>query len=61
MPRALISALDATNDVSVWTTAQSSPAAQRKGKYTPESTPHPAKMLPDVVRHAVEHYTAPGE
>ncbi|WP_198958336.1 MULTISPECIES: TRM11 family SAM-dependent methyltransferase [Amycolatopsis] len=59
--RALISALDATNDVSVWTTAQSSPATQRKGKYTPESTPHPAKMLPDVVRHAVEHYTAPGE
>ncbi|OXM66208.1 RNA methyltransferase [Amycolatopsis sp. KNN50.9b] len=61
MLRALISALDATNDVSVWTTAQSSPATQRKGKYTPESTPHPAKMLPDVVRHAVEHYTAPGE
>jgi len=61
IPHALISALDATNDVSVWTTAQSSPATQRKGKYTPESTPHPAKMLPDVVRHAVEHYTAPGE
>jgi DNA modification methylase len=47
--------------VSVWTTAQSSPAAQRKDKYTPESTAHPAKMLPEVVRHAVTHYTQPGE
>jgi SAM-dependent methyltransferase len=47
--------------VSVWTTAQSSPAAQRKNKYVPESTAHPAKMLPEVVRHAVTHYTQPGE
>jgi hypothetical protein len=47
--------------VSVWTTAQASPAAQRKNKYTPESTAHPAKMLPEVVRHAVAHYTRPGE
>ncbi|MEV8441912.1 DNA methyltransferase [Actinosynnema sp. NPDC051121] len=47
--------------VSVWTTAQTSPAAQRKNKYTPESTAHPAKMLPEVVRHAVAHYTRPGE
>jgi DNA modification methylase len=47
--------------VSVWTTAQSSPAAQRKNTYTPESTAHPAKMLPEVVRHAVAHYTRPGE
>src|SRR4051812_34432143 len=35
--------------VSVWTTAQSSPAAQRKNIYTAESTAHPAKMLPEVV------------
>lgn len=47
--------------VSVWTTAQASPTAQRKGKYTAESTAHPAKMLPDVVRHAVTHYTRQGE
>lgn len=47
--------------VSVWTTAQSSPAAQRKDTYTPESTAHPAKMLPEVVRHAVVHYTRPGD
>ncbi|MFI7676458.1 TRM11 family SAM-dependent methyltransferase [Actinophytocola sp. NPDC049390] len=47
--------------VSVWTTAQASPAAQRKNKYVAESTAHPAKMLPEVVRHAVAHYTQPGE
>ncbi len=47
--------------VSVWTTAQTSPAAQRKNKYTPESTAHPAKMLPEVVRHAVAHYTQLGD
>jgi SAM-dependent methyltransferase len=47
--------------VSVWTTAQASPAAQRKNAYVPESTAHPAKMLPEVVRHAVAHYTKPGE
>ena len=47
--------------VSVWTTAQTSPAAQRKNTYTAESTAHPAKMLPEVVRHAVTHYTRPGD
>ncbi|WP_428829948.1 TRM11 family SAM-dependent methyltransferase [Saccharothrix syringae] len=47
--------------VSVWTTAQASPAAQRKHTYVPESTAHPAKMLPEIVRHAVTHYTRPGE
>jgi SAM-dependent methyltransferase len=47
--------------VSVWATAQTSPAAQRKGRYVPESTAHPAKMLPAVAAHAIEHYTKPGE
>jgi tRNA1(Val) A37 N6-methylase TrmN6 len=47
--------------VSVWTTAQTSPSAQRKGRYTPESTAHPAKMLPAVAAHAIAHYTKPGE
>jgi tRNA1(Val) A37 N6-methylase TrmN6 len=48
-------------EVSVWTTAQASPASQRKNTYVPESTAHPAKMLPEVVRHAVAHYTEPGD
>jgi len=47
--------------VSVWATAQTSPAAQRRGRYVPESTAHPAKMLPAVAAHAIRHYTRPGE
>ncbi|MEV6896774.1 hypothetical protein [Amycolatopsis sp. NPDC051372] len=42
----------AAGPVSVWATAQTSPAAQRKGRYVPESTAHPAKMLPAVAAHA---------
>jgi hypothetical protein len=47
--------------VSVWVTAQTSPAAQRTGRYVPESTAHPAKMLPAVAAHAIAHYTQPGD
>lgn len=68
LSRAFIDALDASTPtnfgelpVSVWATAQTSPAAQRKGRYVPESTAHPAKMLPAVAAHAIEHYTNPGE
>ncbi|MEY8043693.1 TRM11 family methyltransferase, partial [Saccharopolyspora cebuensis] len=34
---------------------------QRKHRYTPESTAHPAKMLPAVAAHAIRHYTRPGD
>jgi hypothetical protein len=75
LPRALIDALDTTTratgktdeetapglPVSVWTTAQTSPAAQRKGRYVPESTAHPAKMLPSIAAYATRHYTRPGD
>jgi hypothetical protein len=47
--------------VSVWATAQTSPGAQRKHRYTAESTAHPAKMLPAVAAHAIAHYTEPGD
>jgi tRNA1(Val) A37 N6-methylase TrmN6 len=47
--------------VSVWTTAQTSSAAQRKGRYVTESTAHPAKMLPAVAAYAITHYTQPGD
>ncbi|MCX2948955.1 TRM11 family SAM-dependent methyltransferase [Lentzea sp. NEAU-D7] len=47
--------------VSVWSTAQTSPSTQRKNRYTRESTAHPAKMLPDVARYAIAHYTEPGD
>ncbi len=54
---------DATRElaVSVWTTAQTSPAAQRKGRYVADATAHPAKMLPAVAAHAIDHYTQPGD
>jgi hypothetical protein len=71
IPRAVIAtastSADVTDDagrelaVSVWTTAQTSPAAQRKGRYVAESTAHPAKMLPAVAAHAIAHYTEPGD
>ncbi|MEV6608874.1 DNA methyltransferase [Kutzneria sp. NPDC051319] len=64
IPRAVIDAIGTALDdtaVSVWTTAQTSPAAQRKNRYTPESTAHPAKMLPAVAAHAIAHYTNPGD
>ncbi|MBW4717341.1 TRM11 family SAM-dependent methyltransferase [Saccharothrix obliqua] len=60
-PPALVAVPEIPPALSVWTTAQTSPAAQRKDFYVPESTAHPAKMLPEVVRHAVAHYTEPGE
>ncbi|MEV7042883.1 DNA methyltransferase [Amycolatopsis sp. NPDC051061] len=47
--------------LSVWVTAQTSPAAQRKGRYVPDSTAHPAKMLPAVAAHAIRHYTRRGD
>ena len=45
----------------VWPTAQQPPQAQRRGRYVPESTPHPARMLPAIARHAIDAYTEPGE
>ncbi len=47
--------------LSVWLTAQHPPASQRRDRYTPESTAHPAKMLPAVAAHAIAHYTEPGD
>ncbi|WP_306356759.1 MULTISPECIES: TRM11 family methyltransferase [unclassified Nocardia] len=47
--------------VSVWVTAQRSPAAQRGDRYHPDSTAHPAKMLPAIAAHAITHYTQPGD
>ena len=51
----------ATVPTTVWATAQSTPAVQRRGRYVPESTAHPAKMLPAITAHAIRHYTRPGE
>jgi hypothetical protein len=74
LPRAVVGDIDTattpagvTDDaapepaVSVWTTAQTAPAAQRKGRYVADATAHPAKMLPAVAAHAIDHYTDPGD
>ncbi|MEV0033572.1 DNA methyltransferase [Nocardia sp. NPDC050793] len=47
--------------VSVWATAQTAPTAQRRGRYHPDSTAHPAKMFPAIVQHAIATYTRPGD
>jgi SAM-dependent methyltransferase len=45
----------------VWPVAQQTASAQRAGHYVPESTAHPAKMLPAIARHAISAYSQPGE
>ncbi|MBG0568209.1 site-specific DNA-methyltransferase [Actinoplanes sp. NEAU-A11] len=47
--------------LSVWVTAQSTGPVQRKGRYVAESVKHPARMLPAIAAHAIEHYTEPGD
>jgi hypothetical protein len=47
--------------VTVWPTAQQAPRTQRGTRYVPEATAHPAKMMPAIVRHAIDTFTAPGD
>lgn len=47
--------------VSVWLTGQRSAPAQRRGRYLPASTQHPARMLPAIAAHAITVYTTPGQ
>ena len=46
--------------LSVWPTAQVSPRGQRAGRYVEMSRTHPARMLPAIVRRAIESYSLPG-
>ncbi|KOU38753.1 RNA methyltransferase [Streptomyces sp. WM6378] len=46
---------------SVWNTAPTSAPAQRADRYVPGSAAHPAKMLPQIARHAIVTYTQPGD
>lgn len=48
-------------ELSVWPVAQSPARIQRRGRYLPESSAHPGKMLPALARIAIERYSAPGE
>ncbi len=47
--------------LSVWPTAQRDARAQRRGRYVPASTAHPAKMLPAIAATAIRRYTEPGD
>jgi SAM-dependent methyltransferase len=47
--------------LSVWATGQRSAPVQRRGRYLPASTQHPARMLPAIAAHAISVYTQPGE
>lgn len=46
--------------LAVWPVAQTSAQYQRAGRYLPESTAHPGKMLPDLARRIVTEYSRPG-
>ena len=54
--------LDAAGPVplAVWPCAQTTGHTQRAGRYLPESTAHPAKMLPDLARRITVEYAPPG-
>ena len=46
--------------LAVWPAAQTSAQYQRAGRYLPESTAHPGKMLPALARRMVETFSPPG-
>ena len=52
---------DAAAPLSVWATAQQDARAQRRGRYLPAATAHPAKMLPAIAATAITRYTRPGD
>ena len=45
----------------VWPTGQHSDAAQRAGRYLPETARHPQRTLPAVAAQAISRYTQPGQ
>jgi modification methylase len=47
--------------LAVWPCAQRTCQWQRHGRYTPQSNRHPAKMLPEIARRAIDFYSKPGQ
>jgi len=47
--------------LSVWVTAQQDARTQRRGRYLPAATAHPAKMLPAIAATAITRYSEPGD
>jgi modification methylase len=50
-----------TGGSSVWLVGQRPAREQRRHRYLPESSAHPAKMAPALARAAIETYTSPGD
>jgi DNA modification methylase len=46
---------------SVWLTCQQPARDQRRGRYVPETSSHPGKMLPNLAAQAISMFTAPGD
>ncbi len=46
---------------SVWLTCQQPARDQRRGRYVPQTSSRPGKMLPHLAAHAINSYTAPGD
>src|ERR1700680_4520729 len=47
--------------LAVWPCAQATAQRQRAGRYVPESTGHPGKMLPELARRILTAYSKPGD
>jgi len=47
--------------LAVWPCAQTTAQWQRAGRYVPESTRHPGKMLPELARRIITAYSKPGD
>jgi tRNA G10 N-methylase Trm11 len=46
---------------SVWLTCQTLARDQRRGRYVPQTSSHPGKMLPHLAAQAISSFTAPGD
>src|SRR4051794_30517633 len=46
---------------SVWLTCQTLARDQRRGRYVPQTSSHPGKMLPNLAAHAINSFTAPSD
>jgi len=47
--------------LSVWPCAQTTAQYQRAGRYVPESSEHPGKMMPELARRIIDEYSEPGD
>jgi SAM-dependent methyltransferase len=61
-PTRAAAVLDAAEPVplAVWACAQTTGHRQRAGRYLPETTAHPGKMLPELARRITTEYAPPG-